>query len=56
MRKINKLAYLGASFTSGQPIKGVHLGPMAIRNSGAFRAFKENYGVNVIDYGDITEV
>lgn len=56
MRSINKLSFLGACFTSGQPIKGVQMGPSAIRNSGAFRAFDKNYGVKVIDHGDVQEV
>jgi|JI7StandDraft_1071085.scaffolds.fasta_scaffold54381_2 hypothetical protein len=32
------------------------MGPSAIRNSGAFRAFDKNYGVKVIDHGDVQEV
>ena len=53
MRKISKLSYLGACFTSGQPISGVELGPMAIRNSGIFQSLHKNYNVAVNDHGDV---
>lgn len=52
-RTISKLGFLGACFSGGQPIKGVELGPKAIRESGVFKALEANYGVKTIDYGDV---
>jgi hypothetical protein len=50
---LKKLAYLGAAISEGQPIRGVEIGPSLIRNSGVFNLLKNNYGVDVVDYGDI---
>lgn len=56
MRNISKLSFLGACFTSGQPIQGVELGPRAIRNSGIFKSLQNKYHVAVSDHGDVKEV
>lgn len=56
MRNITKLSYLGACFTSGQPIQGVELGPRAIRNSGIFNSLQNKYHVTVNDHGDVKEI
>ena len=50
---VKKLAYLGAAISEGQPIGGVEKGPRLIRESGAFNMIKQNYGAEVVDYGDI---
>lgn len=50
---IKKLAYLGAAISEGQPIGGVEKGPELIRQSGAFNMIKNNFGAQVVDYGDI---
>ena len=50
---VKKLAYLGAAISEGQPIGGVEKGPQLIRQSGAFNMIKNNFGAQVVDYGDI---
>lgn len=50
---VKKLAYLGAAISEGQPIGGVEKGPKLIRESGAFNMLKNNFGAQVVDYGDI---
>ena len=50
---LKKLAYLGAAINEGQPLTGVQKGPDLIRQAGTFRMLQKNYGVQVVDYGNI---
>lgn len=50
---IKKLAYLGAAISEGQLVRGVEEGPNLLRHAGLFQALNKNYGVDVVDYGDI---
>lgn len=50
---IKKLAYLGAAISEGQVVRGVEAGPNLFRHAGLFHMLNKNYGVDVVDYGDI---
>jgi arginase family enzyme len=50
---IKKLAYLGAAISEGQAVRGVETGPNLLRGAGMFHMLNKNYGVDVVDYGDI---